>query len=126
VLLIAAAVSLYLIQVNSVTTAGYELQRLEVERKAWLARNEQLELELAKKRSHIWAESQAAATLGMVPGGTPIYVVVRELPATSITSIDPSETEPSAAVDAVSLRLPAIRLPPVMEHWLSRVLGGTS
>ena len=34
-----AAFSLYLTQVSSVATAGYELQRLQAERDGWLARN---------------------------------------------------------------------------------------
>jgi len=75
-LLLGVAVGLYLIQVSSVTTAGYEVQRLQGEKKAWQARNEQLELELAKKRSLVWAESQAADRFGMVRAGKPVYVAV--------------------------------------------------
>src|SRR5688572_17020261 len=61
-----AAVSLYLIQMSAVATGGYELQRLESERDGWRARNEQLELELAKRRSLAWAEAQAVERLNMV------------------------------------------------------------
>ena len=65
-LLATAALSLYLVQLSSVATAGYELQRLEAERDGWLARNEQLELEIAKRRSLPWVEAQAVERLGMV------------------------------------------------------------
>ncbi len=75
-LLGTGAFSLYLIQVSSVATAGYEGQRLEAERQGWLARNEQLELELAKRRSLAWVEDQAVHRLGMVRVDRPTYVTV--------------------------------------------------
>ncbi|HEV8613285.1 MAG TPA: hypothetical protein VGQ73_07230 [Gemmatimonadales bacterium] len=75
-LLVTAAVGLYLVQMSLVATAGYELQRLEVERNGWRARNEQLELELAKRRSLPWIESQATQRLGMVRVSKPEYLVV--------------------------------------------------
>ena len=78
-LLGAGAFSLYLIQLSSVATSGYELQRLETERLGWLARNEQLELELAKRRSLAWVEDQAVHRLGMVKVDRPTYVVVAEV-----------------------------------------------
>jgi hypothetical protein len=71
-----AALSVYLVQISAVANAGYDLQRLETERKGWLARNEQLELELAKRRSLAWVESQALTRLGMVRAEKPIYVQV--------------------------------------------------
>lgn len=63
--LAAVAVSLYLVQVSSMATAGYELQKLEAVRDGWLARNEQLQYELAKRRSLPWVESQATGRLGL-------------------------------------------------------------
>lgn len=75
-LLVTAAVGLYLVQMSLVATAGYDLQRLEVERDGWRARNEQLDLELAKRRSLPWVESQAVQRLGMVRAGKPEYLVV--------------------------------------------------
>lgn len=71
-----AILSLYLLQVSAIATAGYELQRVEMERKGWLARNEQLELEIAKRRSLVWVEAQAAHRLGMVRAEKPVYVRV--------------------------------------------------
>lgn len=58
-------VSVYLMQVSSVAMAGYDLERLEEERQAWIARNQQLEIELAKRRSLVWVETQAVHRLGM-------------------------------------------------------------
>lgn len=73
-----AILSLYLIQVSAIATAGYELQRVETERKGWLARNEQLELEIAKRRSLVWVEAQAVGRLGMVRAEKPVYVRAEE------------------------------------------------
>jgi hypothetical protein len=71
-----AALSVYLVQISAVANAGYDLQRLETERKGWLARNEQLELELAKRRSLAWVEAQAVTRLGMVRADKPVYVSI--------------------------------------------------
>src|SRR5436309_15357114 len=71
-----AALSVYLVQISAVANAGYDLQRLEAERKGWLARNEQLELELAKRRSLAWVESQAVQRLGMVRAQKSVYLQV--------------------------------------------------
>jgi len=80
-LLFTFAVSLYLIQVSTVATSGYELQRLESERDGWRARNEQLEFELAKRQSLPWVESQAVQHLGMSRSETPLYLAVVVPPA---------------------------------------------
>lgn len=77
-----AAFSLYLTQVSTVATSGYQLERLQAERDGWIARNEQLELELAKRHSLAWTETQAVQRLGMVRGPRPAYVVA-EASATS-------------------------------------------
>jgi cell division protein FtsB len=71
-----AALSVYLVQISAVANAGYDLQRLDTERKGWLARNEQLELELAKRRSLAWVEAQAVSRLGMVRADKPMYIHV--------------------------------------------------
>ncbi len=68
--------SLYLIQVSTVTLTGYDLERLELERQTWLARNQQLEVELAKRRSLAWAELQATQQLGMTRSERPIFLSV--------------------------------------------------
>jgi hypothetical protein len=74
--LASAALSLYLAQVSSVATAGYQLEQLEAERREWLARNGQLELELAKRHSLVWSEMEAVQRMGMVRSERPIYVPV--------------------------------------------------
>jgi len=57
---------MYLLQTSGVATTGYDIQRLQTERDDWQLRNEQLRLEVAKRRSLTWIESEATARLGMV------------------------------------------------------------
>lgn len=57
---------MYLLQASGVATTGYDIQRLQTERGDWQLRNEQLRLELAKRRSLTWIESEATVRLGMV------------------------------------------------------------
>jgi len=57
---------MYLVQTSGVATTGYDIQRLQTERDDWQLRNEQLRLEVAKRRSLTWIESEATARLGMV------------------------------------------------------------
>jgi hypothetical protein len=76
-LLAGGILSLYLVQVSSVAMAGYDLERLEVERQTWLARNQQLEVELAKRRSLAWSELQATQQLGMTKSERPIFLQVK-------------------------------------------------
>ena len=67
VLLAGCLVALmYLLQTSGVATVGYDIQHLQVERDDWQLRNEQLRLELAKRRSLTWIESEAVGRLGMV------------------------------------------------------------
>jgi len=56
----------YLLQTSGVATTGYDIQRLQTERDDWELRNEQLQLELAKRRSLTWIESEATGRMGMV------------------------------------------------------------
>ena len=66
-LLAASLVALvYLLQASGVATIGYDIQRLQAERDDWQLRNEQLRLELAKRRSLTWVEAEATGRLGMV------------------------------------------------------------
>jgi len=95
-----AALSVYLVQISAVANAGYDLQRLEAERKGWLARNQQLELEVAKRRSLAWVESQALR-LGMVRAEKPLYVQVGSVHAEE-REIDPSEVATRAAMRSQS------------------------
>jgi hypothetical protein len=67
VLLAGCLVALvYLLQTSSVTTTGYDIQHLQQERDDWQLRNEQLRLELAKRRSLTWIEAEATQRLNMV------------------------------------------------------------
>ena len=67
VLLAGCLVALvYLLQTSGVATTGYDIQRLQAERDDWQLRNEQLRLELAKRQSLTWIESEATSRLGMV------------------------------------------------------------
>ena len=97
-----AALSVYLVQISAVANAGYDLQRLEMERKGWLARNEQLELELAKRRSLAWVEAQAVQRLGMARADKAIYLQV----TTTHTAGEEGEvaSHPAASRDAEKRR----------------------
>jgi hypothetical protein len=65
-LLAACLVALmYLLQTSGVATTGYDIQRLQTERNDWQLRNEQLRLELSKRRSLTWIEAEATGRLGM-------------------------------------------------------------
>jgi hypothetical protein len=88
VLFVTAALSVYLVQMSAVATSGYELQRLETERAGWMARNEQLELEIAKRLSLAWVEADAVDRLGMVRAQKSVYLTVPW----------GSETDPAAQV----------------------------
>jgi hypothetical protein len=67
VLLAACLVALmYLLQTSGIATTGYDIQRLQTERDDWQLRNEQLQLELAKRQSLTWIDSEATGRLGMV------------------------------------------------------------
>jgi cell division protein FtsL len=55
----------YLLQTSGVATVGYDIQRLQAERAEWQLRNEQLRLELAKRRSLTWVEAEAVGRLDM-------------------------------------------------------------
>jgi hypothetical protein len=76
-LLAASLVALvYLVQTSGIATTGYDIQRLQAERAGWQLRNEQLRLELAKRRSLTWVEAEATSRLGMQrpDAGTAVYL----------------------------------------------------
>ena len=67
VLVAALLVALmYLVEASGIATTGYDIQHLQAERDDWQLRNEQLQLELAKRHSLTWIESEATGRLGMV------------------------------------------------------------
>ncbi len=123
-----AALSVYLVQISAVANAGYDLQRLEAERKGWLARNEQLELELAKRRSLAWVEAQAVQHLGMVRAEKPVYVQVGSAHERDATTTDVAArgTTPGDQIGSRSTRpepgTPAWALDAV-QAWLGLVAG---
>ena len=75
VLLIVCSIALaYLLQTSGVATTGYDVQRLQAERSEWQLRNEQLRLELAKRRSLPWVEAEAVGRLQMQRPETVTYL----------------------------------------------------
>lgn len=68
---------MYLLQTSGVATTGYDIQRLQAERDDWQLRNEQLQLELDKRRSLTWIESEATARLGMVRADPTALIYVK-------------------------------------------------
>ena len=110
VALLAGFISLvYLITTSSVATTGYNIQRLERDRDEWIARNEQLELELAKVHSLAWVEAQATSRLGMVKAEQPAYVSVpeyyaAEAPGRPAAQLGLSQPRPSAEHVAAAFR----------------------
>ncbi|MBI4494019.1 MAG: hypothetical protein HY690_14615 [Chloroflexi bacterium] len=106
---------IYLIAISSVLGAGYDLQRLERERDEWRARNEQLELELAKARSLTWVESQATTRLGMVKSEALTYVRVDQPAPLGLEPVRP-------AVDAAARPgLPQGQATPLWRELAERV-----
>ncbi len=78
ILLAACLVALmYLLQTSGVATTGYDIQHLQAERDDWQLRNEQLELELAKRQSLTWIEAEATGRLGMVRADETAVTYVR-------------------------------------------------
>ena len=65
VVLVALAPPAYLLQTGGALTTGYNIQKLQQERAAWIIRNEQLETEIAKAHSLVWVEHEAVYRLGM-------------------------------------------------------------
>ena len=76
ILVVGLTLLLYSMQLGSVTTSGYDLQRLQAERDEWRQRNQQLELELAKVQSLAWIEVEAVQRLGMQKAGHVTYLEI--------------------------------------------------
>lgn len=76
ILVVGLVLLLYSMQLGSVTTSGYDLQRSHAERNEWRQRNEQLELELAKVQSLAWIEVEAVQRLGMQKAGQVTYLEI--------------------------------------------------
>jgi hypothetical protein len=79
VLVAALLVALmYLVQASGIATTGYDIQHLQAERDDWQLRNEQLRLELAKRQSLTWIDSEATGRLGMVRAAPTALTYVKE------------------------------------------------
>ena len=98
---------LYSMQLGSMTTSGYDLQRLQAERNEWRQRNEQLQLELAKVQSLAWIEVEAVRRLGMQK-------------ASRVTYLEVAPPAPAAAEEAAS---PAAEGAPAAEGGFPDILG---
>jgi hypothetical protein len=99
------ALLLYSMQLGSLTTSGYDLQRLQSERDEWRQRNEQLSLELAKVQSLAWIEVEAVKRLGMEKA---THVAYLEVPQGADVAPDQGAT---ASVVAAPSADPASRSP---------------
>lgn len=65
---------LYLTQASAVATTGYDIKRLENEKKQWQAQNEQLRLKVALLKSLNRVEKEAVSRLGMSQPQQVVYV----------------------------------------------------
>ena len=108
ILVVGLVLLLYSMQLGSVTTSGYDLQRLQAEQKEWRQRNEQLQLELAKVQSLAWIEVEAVRRLGMQKAGAVTYLEVTP-PATE------TDEEAAAATPAPPARERGF--PDVLAFW---------
>jgi len=79
--LLALAPPAYLLQTGGAMSTGYEIQKLEKERTAWMNRNQQLEVEIARARSLIWVEHEAVHRLGMQRPPQSIVIKIDSIPA---------------------------------------------
>ncbi len=120
-----ALLSLYLVQVSSVAMAGYDLERLEEERQTWLSRNQQLEVELAKRRSLAWTELQATQQLGMTRSERPTFLHVAPMdiePESTGMPVEPSQTTRRGQVARTLRPLPTAPIDSLRE-WLFTLQG---
>lgn len=98
---IGLVVLLYSMQLGSVTTSGYDLQRLQLERNEWRQRNEQLLLELAKVQSLAWIEVEAVQRLGMRRAEHVSYLELAAPPAAELDRADEPAAGASPAQPAI-------------------------
>ena len=108
ILVVGLVLLLYSMQLGSVTTSGYDLQRLQAEQKEWRQRNEQLQLELAKVQSLAWIEVEAVRRLGMQKAAQVTYLEVTP-PATA--------TEEEAAATTAAPPAGERGFPDVLAFW---------
>jgi len=95
VALIGAAGMLYLLQTNHVANLGYEMSRLQDERRAALVEQQELSARIAEKQALTTVETAARQDLGMRPIGDHIFLDA-ELPAAEATPApEPAASKPS-------------------------------
>ena len=98
VLLLGLAPPAYLLQTGGALTTGYEIQKLERERTAWLNRNQQLEVEIARARSLAWVEHEAVTRLQMQrPAQTVVVAMDAPVPPTGEAHLLRRGVEPAPA-----------------------------
>ncbi len=108
---------LYSMQLGSMTTSGYDLQRLQAEGKEWRQRNEQLQLELAKVQSLAWIEVEASRRLGMEKADRVTFLEVA--PPAAAEAGEPA-TEPAAEQQPPAGRFPD--LPGIWRAVLAQIV----
>ena len=118
-LLLLAAPALYLANTSGALTTGYNIQKLQAERRSWQLRNQQLELELAKARSLAWVEAEAVARLGMQRPG-PQTVIRVEAPRPALSVAPPAVPGSARTESAAGSRArvdPSAASPAHSESW---------
>ncbi|MBI2303668.1 MAG: hypothetical protein HYU86_02845 [Chloroflexi bacterium] len=73
--LLGGGILLLLFQTSHLTSTGYEVQRLEAEKRDWQRRNYQLEAEIGRLQSLERIQNEATQRLKMVPATQYLYVV---------------------------------------------------
>jgi hypothetical protein len=118
---VGGLLSLYLVQMSSVSIAGYDLERLEEERQLWRSRNQQLEVELAKRRSLAWAEVQAVERLGMTRAERPIFIPASPSADSGPVGSSDVDGRGKRVANASSARQPALSPGEVLRRWWSEL-----
>jgi cell division protein FtsL len=95
---------LLLVETGSVTTWGYEVQRLEREKQLWQQRNSQLEAEIAALRSLERVEAEARSRLGMREAETVLFLELGAPPPRPVAQT-PGPAVPTAEIRGVWERL---------------------
>ncbi len=98
--LLALLSLVYLSQASAVATAGYDIKRLESEKKQWQAKNEQLRFQVSQLRSLDRIEREASARLGMCKPQQVVFVSESAAPRPVAVSSRTGERSQSAAAVA--------------------------
>ncbi|MGQ9675033.1 MAG: septum formation initiator family protein [Chloroflexota bacterium] len=105
--LLALLSLLYLSQASAVATAGYDIKRLESEKKQWQAKNEQLRFQVSQLRSLDRIEREASARLGMAKPQQVAFVSESAAPrSVAISSRAGERVQPATAAAGETRRSP--------------------